>query len=241
MVVSYAAEVSRPKVLSAQPLPHLEDRYLLAAGLIVASIIAYALIGDHEVGALVVVVVQSATLMVILHASQVSSRAMALAAGFVAVAIVLAGLSVVFDRESIGPGVAGAMLAVVGPPVIIKRLLAHQRIDLATVAGSLCVYLLAGMFFAYVYRVIDVIDTPFFVQKAVASPVDFIYFSFVTMTTLGYGDLTSRANLGRMLSVSEALFGQLYLVSVVAVLVANIGHERIRDQLKDNVESEDEG
>ncbi len=241
MEVSYDAGVNRPKVLSTQPMPRLEDRYLLAAGLIVASIIAYALIGDHEIGALIVVVVQSVTLMVILHASQVSSRSMTLAAGFVAVAIVLAGLSVVLDRESIGPGIAGAMLAVVGPPVIIRRLLAHQRIDLATVAGSLCVYLLAGMFFAYVYRIIDMVDQPFFVQKDSAGPVDFIYFSFVTMTTLGYGDLTSRANLGRMLSVSEALFGQLYLVSVVAVLVANIGHERIRDELKDRVEPEDEG
>jgi hypothetical protein len=70
--------------------------------------------------------------------------------------------------------------------------------------------------------------------------VDFVYYSFVTMTTLGYGDLTARANLGRMLSVTEALFGQLYLVSVVAVLVANIGRQRIRDELREDSAQQDD-
>jgi Ion channel len=45
---------------------------------------------------------------------------------------------------------------------------------------------------------------------------------------VGYGDLTARTDVGRMLAVSEALIGQLYLVSVVALLVSNIGRSRIR-------------
>jgi hypothetical protein len=221
-------------------MPRLEDRYLLAVILIVASIIAYSLIGDREFGALVVVVVQFVTLVVIMHASQAPQRTMAIAGVLGLVAVAATALSVVLDRQSIGPGIAGALLAIVGPPVIIVRLRRHSRIDLATVAGSLCVYLLAGMFFAYVFRIIDVVDSPFFVQKVTAGPVDFVYYSFVTMTTLGYGDLTARANLGRMLSVTEALFGQLYLVSVVAVLVANIGRQRIRDELREDSAQQDD-
>ena len=58
--------------------------------------------------------------------------------------------------------------------------------------------------------------------------VDYVYFSFVTLTTVGYGDLTARQDVGRMCSILEALFGQLYLVSVVALLVANMGRSRRR-------------
>jgi len=95
-----------------------------------------------------------------------------------------------------------------------------------TVAGALCVYLLIGLLFAYVFAIIDILGGPFFTQTSHPSGVDFVYFSFVTLTTVGYGDLTARGNLGHMLSVGEALFGQLYLVAVVALLIANIGTSR---------------
>ena len=126
-----------------------------------------------------------------------------------------------------GLRLVGALLAVLGPPVIIRRLLAHHQIDLTTVAGALCVYLLAGILFAYIFAAVgDIGGDPFFVQQTTANGVDFVYFSFVTLATLGYGDLTTRGDLGRMLSVTEAILGQLYLVSAVALLVANLGRTR---------------
>ena len=85
---------------------------------------------------------------------------------------------------------------------------------------------MAGLFFAYIYRMIEIVDHPFFHQHLRPGPVDFVYFSFVTLTTLGYGDLTARADLGRMIAICEALFGQLYLVSVVAILVGSFGRGR---------------
>ena len=51
----------------------------------------------------------------------------------------------------------------------------------------------------------------------------YVYFSFITLTTVGFGDFTPAANLGRMLAASEALLGQLYLVLVISLLVANLG------------------
>jgi hypothetical protein len=66
----------------------------------------------------------------------------------------------------------------------------------------------------------------FFVQTDNPTSMDYLYFSLVTLATLGYGDLTASGSLGRMLSVTEALAGQLYLVSIVAVLVSNLGRER---------------
>jgi voltage-gated potassium channel Kch len=53
--------------------------------------------------------------------------------------------------------------------------------------------------------------------------IDYIYFSFVTLTTVGYGDLTAAQSMGKMMAVSEALLGQLYLVGVVALLASNLG------------------
>jgi uncharacterized membrane protein len=67
---------------------------------------------------------------------------------------------------------------------------------------------------------------PFFANVDAPDGTDYLYFSFVTLTTVGYGDLVARGSLGRMLAVSEALLGQLYLVTVVALLVGNVGRPR---------------
>jgi len=64
---------------------------------------------------------------------------------------------------------------------------------------------------------------PFFAQTDTIARTDFLYFSFVTLTTTGYGDLSAAGNAGRALSVSEAILGQVYLVTVVAVVVSNLG------------------
>ena len=69
---------------------------------------------------------------------------------------------------------------------------------------------------------------PFYAQTASERSVDHLYFSFVTLTTVGYGDLTPIADLGRMIAVSEALIGQLFLVTVVALVVGNIGRTRLK-------------
>ncbi len=218
----------------------LEDRFFMAAGLIVASIIAFAAGGDHQIGQMIIVVVQSVTLLVILYASHVSARTLRVAAVVVTFASVGTVVSIAVDKQSVGPALIGSLLALAGPVAIIRRIRHHARIDLETIAASLCVYLLAGLSFALVFRVIDVVGDPFFVQRATAAATDFVYFSFTTITTLGYGDLTPAYSLGKMLAVSEALFGQLYLVSVVALLVGNLGRARARPSSPTTPASEDE-
>jgi hypothetical protein len=156
----------------------------------------------------------------------VSPRTLRVVTTLVVVAFTGSALTVGLNRASAGPAVVGAILALGAPVVIVRRVRDHARIDLNTVAASLCVYLLAGMFFAYLYRFLDAVDGPFFTQTADPHSADFVYFSFTTLTTLGYGDFSARGDLGRMLSVAEALLGQLYLVSVVALLVGHFGRER---------------
>jgi len=71
---------------------------------------------------------------------------------------------------------------------------------------------------------------PFFVQTDRAQPVDFAYFSFVTLATVGYGDFTAANPLPRMLAAIEGLSGQLYLVTVVAVAVSRVRTRRDRSR-----------
>jgi voltage-gated potassium channel Kch len=85
------------------------------------------------------------------------------------------------------------------------------------------------MLWAFTFGAIGAIqEQDFFAQHVNATLADYLYFSFVTLTTTGYGDLTARSDLARMLAVTEALIGQLYLVSVVALVIGNIGRERPR-------------
>jgi energy-coupling factor transporter transmembrane protein EcfT len=115
------------------------------------------------------------------------------------------------------------LLVATTPVVIARALWRRQLIDIRTVLGAVCIYVLLGMMFAFVYAAINGInDTPFFVQTANATTPDFLYFSFITQTTVGYGDFTAAGDLGRALAVIEALTGQLYLVTIIAVLVSRL-------------------
>ncbi len=126
---------------------------------------------------------------------------------------------------------ANALLVALAPTAIIigvlRSLRARQAVTVEAVLGVLSVYVLIGMFFAALYGSIDHIgSTPFFAQHVQATVSQCLYFSFTTLTTVGYGDLTAASNLGHTLSVTEALVGQIYLVTVVSVLIANLGRRR---------------
>ena len=101
-----------------------------------------------------------------------------------------------------------------------------------TFLGAVCVYLLIAQLFATLFSLTALIaGRPFFVQTSHPSAIDYIYFSFVTITTVGYGDFTSALPVGKMLAVMEAVFGQLYLITVVSLVVQNLGARR-RQQLE---------
>lgn len=124
-----------------------------------------------------------------------------------------------------------ALVVALTPPAIVlgvmRDLRLRREVTLQTVFGVLCVYILIGMFFANVYVSIDHLGgNPFFAEGQTANVAHCMYFSFTTMTTVGYGDLTARTGLGHTLSVSEGLLGQIYLVTVVSLIVTNLGRRR---------------
>ena len=110
---------------------------------------------------------------------------------------------------------------------VVRSLRTRQAVTLEAVFGVLSVYLLLGMFFAFTYGSIDRLgEGSFFAGGQAATVSHCIYYSFTTLTTVGYGDLTASSNLGHTLSVFEALLGQIYLVTIVALIVANLGRSR---------------
>jgi hypothetical protein len=207
----------------------LEDRYMLSAILIVICILTFTFAADGTVGRFFVIALQGVTLTVILRSSQAKPRTVRLAGILTLLSLVAVVLTASAGGKlaQAGPGIIGALLALVGPIVIARRLVRQDTINFRTVAGAVCIYLLAGLFFALVFWTMGAIQSRgFFAQVNPASPTDFVYYSFITLTTVGYGDLTAVHNAGRLSSVLEALFGQLYLVSVVALLVSNVGRDR---------------
>jgi hypothetical protein len=110
---------------------------------------------------------------------------------------------------------------------VVCSLRARNQVTVEAVFGVLCLYLLLGMFFAFVYGAIDRLgDASFFTHGVQATGARCLYFSFTTLTTVGYGDLAAAGNLGHTLSVTEALMGQIYLVTIVAVIVGNLSRSR---------------
>lgn len=112
------------------------------------------------------------------------------------------------------------------PPAIasgvVKQFREEGGVTLHSMFGVLCLYLLIGLLFAVAYALIQEIGATDFFTTRQAGRDDFLYFSYATLTTVGYGDLVAATNLGRSLAISEALLGQIYLVTVVALIVANL-------------------
>ncbi len=126
---------------------------------------------------------------------------------------------------------AACALVFFAPPAllvgIVRRIRRTRSVTVESVVGVLSVYLLMGLFYTFLYGALDRLGgTPFFTGGNTATPSHCLYFSFITLTTVGYGDFTAASNVGHTLSVSEALIGQVYLVTVVSLIVGNLGRRR---------------
>jgi voltage-gated potassium channel len=208
-------------------------RFGTALLLIVASIFAIAFSEDSGWLRVSALVLEGAALLFILRTSDAHRRFLQVAEIAVILSVVVGSLAALVgsaDDQRLATALVGAFLAIGAPIAIVRRLARERVIDLQVLAGALCLYLLLGLFFTFVFTMIKIVDTsgPLFVQQSSqdTSTANITYFSYVTMTTVGYGDLTLRADVPRMFAVTEALMGQLYLVSAVALVVSRLGQER---------------
>ena len=170
------------------------------------------------------------TLLLALHAADVKGSLLRLAVGAVTViaaAVIIASATGQGRAVEALAAIANGLLIALAPPAVVvgvyRNLVATRTVTVTVVAGVLCLYMLLGLFFSFVYLAVQNLGgAPFFANGDAAVPSRSVYFSFVTLATLGYGDYTARTNLGHTLSITEALLGQIYLVTVVAAIVGRL-------------------
>ena len=177
------------------------------------------------------VLVQGGVVLFAFLAARAGRRAWRVAIVLVPLAVIL-GIAGRFGDSRPADTVAAIINLVLPAAAIValaRRIVVEPFVSSRTILGLLCVYLLIGMTFAATYITIAVVSgEPFFVQTHQAQPVDFTYFSLVTLATVGYGDFTAANPMPRMLAAIEGLTGQLYLVTVVAVAVSRVRTRRDR-------------
>jgi hypothetical protein len=198
------------------------DSYASLLVLLLANFFLLELVDDRRWGAIGSTLLSALALVVAISdpdaGRTVTRRHVATIAGCVA----LAPLVLIFDSASV-VGLTYllpvALLVTATLPVTLARVLQHRRVTHETVLGALCTYVLVGLLFAFLYLAANDLGGAFFAQPGRHEQSEFVYFSFVALTTLGFGDLSPSVGLPQALTVLEALFGQVFLVTLVARLV----------------------
>ena len=198
------------------------DSYGLLILLILATY-ALAVSTSGTWSASAVLFAQIGTVELALRTSQVR-RGMRVAA---AVVLVIAGIGAAVNLFVDGGqaidvfvSLAGGLLYFIAPFSIARHIVMRQTVDRETMLGAVAAYLCIGIAFALIYHAIGAIQaSPFFGSQGDGSISDDLFFSFVTLTTTGYGNLVPSENPGQTLAVMEALVGQLFLVTAVAKIV----------------------
>ncbi len=212
-----------------------KDDFGVVLVMVLLTVIVFAA-ADGPVGQLVSVALSGGTLLFVLHTAGANRRTFRASAVVVGLAVLSAASATLLGGEATTStaGLVGLLLAVVAPLVILRRIIVSPTITVRLVLGGLAIYLLLGLAYAYLFPLLATLThTPFFVQTASPGAPDYIYFSYTTLATIGYGDFTAATSVGRMVAVSEGLVGQLYLVSAVALLVGNVGRTMRRNEPHD--------
>ena len=158
-------------------------------------------------------------------------RKLAITAGVVAVLAVTLRVAHLASGtlwlDAAGWGAAILFLGLVAS-IVLAHVLAPGRVDFDRIAGAICAYLLLGLLWSFAYDLIDLLDPAAFRGLAAEGrEAALTYFSFVTLTSLGYGDIVPASPLARTLAWMEAVAGQMYLAVTVATLVGlRIAHGR---------------
>jgi hypothetical protein len=189
-----------------------------------------------------IVAVQIGVVWVTLRAARARRTTLAFASAALGLAAATAIASLVvnhqFQTDTIVAWVSCA-LYLVAPGAIVRHLLRRKTVDAETVMGAIAAYLMTGMFFAFLYRAIGITAThpPFFGAQGPGTFSQDLFFSFTTLTTTGYGDLTPAGNPGQSFAVLEMLIGQLFLITAVGKVVSawrpGQGHGGLRENHDD--------
>jgi len=213
-------------------MPHREARF----GYLLAGLMAYLILGPlareifGEMDGLVLMVALSSILVVGIFSLQESRLLFGVGIALAAIAVLLTISDFFLQENQTLKLIALADIFVffsISIALAVRHLFQTGPITLNRLLGGICIYILLGMCWSILYMyliwwqpdsfagaVLDTPDNPLF--------WDMIYFSFVTLTTLGYGDITPAEPVARALAYTEAVVGQLYIAILIGTLVGNL-------------------
>ncbi len=199
------------------------DAFGLVLVLVLLTYVLASILPDTGWTGVLIAITSAATAIVALTSSHAQPA-------FVRRAIVLAGLAVVLTAISaifggrLGINAAAVIviaLLAVAMGAVLQRVVTSETVSSRTILGAISVYTSLGLLFTWAYALIDRIEGGGFFGDTVKTQTgDFLFFSYTTLTTTGYGDLVPAAQFGRMLSGIEMMLGQVFLVTLVAGLVS---------------------
>jgi hypothetical protein len=207
-----------------------QDSYILLFLLLVIDYLSLSLVDSQQWGGLIHMVPVALSVLVGLHTSGAHRRTLRFAAVVLSLALIASIVQVFNDNRQVGSiafFLVALLLAMTGL-AILGRILRHRHVSIETMFGAVCVYILIGLFFSSLFIGIALTSAshnlgPFLAQPGPHDSSDYVYLSFVTLTTVGFGDLTPYTDLARSVVVLEALIGQIFLVTLVARLVTLFG------------------
>ena len=210
------------------------ERYGLALILILAAMVFIMATPDGKWANVISLNLQALALIASIRAAQ-PRRSLRITVAVVICLVLLAAWIQAFFTDNVNEDfvrLATFSLVVIATPAIawglIRQVKARGKITTHTMLGVLCIYMLMSLAFSAAFGAIGAVSgEPFFTQGVdVGTTNNYLYYSLTTITTVGMGDFTPASNLGRSFTAAEALIGQIYVITVVAVIVGNLGRSR---------------
>lgn len=214
---------------------HPEDRFGVLLFFVAGTIVVSSLVdtGNSYATSLLVHAMSAAALVAAARATAVGRTGRLVVVGLVVVALgVLSVLALAETFAADGPWRPGRAasplwvgLVAAVPVLVIRRLAQHTRVGGRTVLGSVAAYLQIAVAYAALFLAVDAWSSvPGFGEPQPSSA--YTYVSMTSISTLGIGDIVPTTDLTRLLVASEAILGQVFLVTIVAIVVSSFAEER---------------
>jgi Ion channel len=203
------------------------ERIRDAFGLVLVSVlltyVLASLLANRGWGSVILCTATSATSVIALSSAHARVAAIRTALWLSAATILLAAIGEISDSR-IWLNFATVIqvgLLTLAMGAVLRRVVMGERVGSRTILGALSVYAVLGILFTFVYGFVDRVQgTPFFEGHPHPGGSDFLFFSYTTLTTTGYGNLVPAVQPGRMIAGLEMMLGQIFLVTLVAGLVS---------------------
>jgi hypothetical protein len=207
-----------------QLIQRIGDAYGIVLLLILTTfVVSMTLPSQGWLGQVTAVAVAGLTAIVALTSSDVDPGRVRLATGAGLVAVVAAILANAAPSDALlGLAfVVDALLLLVAAGTILRRVVRAAEVDFRTILGAISVFTLLGLLFGFLFIALGRLQSgDVFAGVAHAETRDYLFFSYTTLTTTGYGNLVPAGDIGQILAVFEMLTGQVFLVTLVAGLVS---------------------